>query len=102
MLRITLVRELEPPTLKLEGKLSGPWVNELEHTWSEFLKEDGPARSVTVDLSDVTFINSAGEKLLRTMLQQGADLQSRSLMTRFVLSQIKNQSNGKHTTRNGG
>lgn len=96
MLRITLVRESELPTLKLEGRLMGPWVSELEHTWSEALKEDGPARSVTVDLSDVTFISSEGQKLLKSMLAQGADLQSRSLMSQFIVSQIKKQSNGKH------
>ena len=102
MLRITLIKESELPTLKLEGKLSGPLVNELEHTWSEVLREDGPARSVTVDLSDVTFVDAEGQKLLKSMFQQGADLQSRSLMTQFIAKQIKNQPGGKHGTRNGG
>lgn len=101
MLRITLLREPGPSTLKLEGKLSGPWVPELEHSWNEFLNE-GLARPVQVDLSDVTFISSEGKRLLKSMLQQGADLQSRSLMTRFIIKQIKNGSNGNHTTENGG
>lgn len=92
MLRITLLRDLEPPTLKLEGKLSGPWVPELERSWNEFLNE-GLARPVQVDLSDVTFISSEGRKLLKSMFQQGADIKSRSLMTQFILSQIKNGSN---------
>lgn len=102
MLRITLIQESELPTLKLEGKLSGPWVNELEHSWIQVLKEDGPAQSVTVDLSDVTFVDAEGQKLLKSMCQQGADLQSRSLMTQFIVNRIKKQSNGKHGTRNGG
>jgi anti-anti-sigma regulatory factor len=102
MLRITFVRESELPTLKLEGKLSGPWVYELEHSWSEMLKEHGPARSMTVDLSDVTFISAEGKELLKSMLQRGAELHSRSLMTQFILSQIKNHSNGEHATGNGG
>lgn len=101
MLRITLVREPEPPTLKLEGRLSGPWVGELEHTWIDFLKE-GLAKPVQVDLSDVTFVSSEGQKLLTSMSQQGADLHSRSLMTQFILSQIKQRSNGNHTTETGG
>jgi anti-anti-sigma regulatory factor len=102
MLRITLIRESEPPVLKLEGKLSGPWVNELEHTWRGFLKEEGPARLMTVDLSDVTFVSSEGQKLLKSMWQQGADLQGRSLMTRFIIEQIKNGSNGNRPTTHGG
>jgi anti-anti-sigma regulatory factor len=102
MLRITVARKAELPTLKLEGELSGPWVNELEHTWSEVLKESGPRRPVTVDLSDVTFISAAGQQLLKSMLREGANLQSRSLMSQFIVSQIKKQSNGKQATRNGG
>lgn len=96
MLRITLLREPEPPTLKLEGKLSGPWVSELEHCWSEFHRE-GLARPVQVDLSDVTFVSSDGRRLLKAMLHEGADLRSGSLMTQFVLNQIKKASNGNHS-----
>ncbi len=101
MLRITLLREPGPPMLKLEGKLSGPWVPELERSWNECLNE-GLARPVQVDLSEVTFISTEGETLLKTMFQQGADLQSHSLMTQFILSQIKKGSNGNHNTGNGG
>jgi anti-anti-sigma regulatory factor len=101
MLRITLVPASEPPTLKLEGKLTGPWVGELEHSWSE-LSLDGHQHPVTVDLTDVTFISPEGKKLLRSMLKHGTDLQSRSLMTQFILSQIKSESNGKHESRTGG
>ena len=100
MLKITLAREPEPPTLKLEGKLSGPWVNELEHAWTE-ISQPGEMR-LLVDLSDVTFISAEGQKLLKSMFKQGVDLQSRSLMTRFILSQIKKECNGNHATDNGG
>lgn len=95
MLRITLLRESEPPTLKLEGKLSGPWVGELEHTWNEISQPDPARTEIVVDLSDVTFISSEGQKLLKSMFRQGANLQSRSLMTQFLLTQIKKEPNGK-------
>ena len=101
MLRITLVQESEPPTLKLEGKLSGPWVRELQHSWSEIRGYQQPS-AVAVDLTDVTFVSSEGKQLLKSMLNEGAELQSRSLMTQFILSQIKNNSNGNHVTGNGG
>ncbi|HEV2177382.1 MAG TPA: hypothetical protein VGW33_09295 [Terriglobia bacterium] len=101
MLRITLVPECEPSTLKLEGKLSGPWVEELGRSWSEISKR-APAQSPVVDLSDVTFISSEGQKLLKSMYRQGADLQSRSLLTQFILSQVKNGSNGNEASGNGG
>jgi anti-anti-sigma regulatory factor len=101
MLRITLAQGPQPSILKLEGKLSGPWVNELEHSWTEML-QSGLAPSVPVDLSDVTFISSEGKTLLKTMLQQGADLQSRSLLTQFILGQIKDESQAQPAARNGG
>lgn len=101
MLKITLLGDPELPTLKLEGKLSGPWVSELEHSWNGFLYE-GLKRPVEVDLSDVTFISSEGKKLLKSMFEQGANLQSRSLMTRFILNQIKIGPDGNHTAENGG
>ncbi len=97
MLRITLVRESESPVMKLEGNLSGPWVDEVEHAWHE-VSHDRPAKPVVVELSDVTFVSREGRKLLKSMLREGADLQSRSLMTQFLVGEIKR--NG--TTRNGG
>ncbi|HEY6293141.1 MAG TPA: hypothetical protein VI455_16440 [Terriglobia bacterium] len=101
MLRITLVPESEPTTLRVEGKLSGPWVHELEHSWDEISKCK-PTKRVTVELSDVTFVSSEGRELLRSLLHRGADLQSRSLMTRFILGQVKIGSNEGHKTTKGG
>jgi ABC-type transporter Mla MlaB component len=101
MLRITLVREAELSTLKVEGRLSGPWVAELEHSWNEFLKE-GMAPSVQVDLSEVTSVSSEGKQLLRRMWEQGAKLQSRSLMTQFILNQIRKEMKEKPSGGEGG
>jgi anti-anti-sigma regulatory factor len=97
MLRITLVPGSEPSTLKVEGKLSGPWVTELERSWSEISRRETP-RPV-VDLSDVTFVSAEGKKLLKFMFQQGAHLQSRSLMTQFILSQLQTESKSTATPR---
>jgi hypothetical protein len=33
MLRITADLDSDPIVLKVEGKLKGPWVTELEHCW---------------------------------------------------------------------
>ncbi|HTV53993.1 MAG TPA: hypothetical protein VMI06_03680 [Terriglobia bacterium] len=93
--------ESKPLTLKLEGKLAGPWVTELEQSWNVILRNE-QQRPVAIDLTDVTFISTEGKELLKSMLRQGTNLQSRSLMTRFILSQIKNESNGNYGTRNGG
>ena len=74
--------------------MTGPWVDELERSWSQVSKRQ-PSRPV-VDLSDVTFVSAEGKRLLKSMFQQGADLQSHSLMTRFILTQVKSGSNENH------
>ena len=97
MLRITLAQESELSTLRLEGAISGPWVDELELTWSD-IRGTGPGRRVVVDLSEVSFVDSEGQELLRWMFTQGAELRSGPLVsvTRLILNRIKNDSNEKH------
>jgi ABC-type transporter Mla MlaB component len=72
MLRITLL--LEPnagPTLKLEGKLLGPWVDELRHACLEHAINSAQVR---LDLSSVTFVDSGGANLLRELIRQGVSI----------------------------
>jgi len=56
-------------TLKLEGKLLGPWVDELIRACEE---PRTPPSCLRLDLSAVTFIDSAGAKLLDDLIRQGA------------------------------
>jgi hypothetical protein len=66
MLRIT--RILEPhsaPTLRLEGKLLEPWIEEL-------LQEC--ADGIRLDLSAVTFVDTAGAMLLRQLIERGTEI----------------------------
>lgn len=66
MLRITCINEPKSPTLKLEGKLAGPWVDEVEKTWRS-IRQPAGGQALVVDLNDVSFIDRAGEKLLKQM-----------------------------------
>jgi len=93
MLRITLNQESEPATLKLDGKITGPWVSELRLSWAD-LRRSNPDGPVIVDLTEVTFIDSEGKKLLSSLVRQGASLESRSLVTRFIIDRIRQESNG--------
>ena len=86
MLRIT-VEDGSRPSIRLEGKLSGPWVGELERTWKKFTAHEASG-TITVDLSEVTFIDSAGKKLLSTLVERGAELRAAHLMTKYVVGQI--------------
>jgi len=92
MLKISLTNGSEVTVVKLEGTLRQPWVEELERTWCQVTSK-APADSVVVDLSDVTFIDSQGKKLLGRMFRQGAELRNGPLMTRYVVNQIKQAEN---------
>ncbi len=72
MLKITTLTTEEGMAIKLEGKLAGALVSELERTWREV--STGVSRnSVLVDLCGVTFIDVGGKKLLRLMFGEGAE-----------------------------
>lgn len=72
MLRITTEESKESTNLKLEGKLAGVWVNEVEQTW-QMVVRDSPREHVLVDLCDVTFIDVKGKQLLKRMRRAGVE-----------------------------
>lgn len=88
MLRISWDQEASPARLRLHGKVSGPWVEELERVWDE-IRTKGP--HLIVDLTEVTFVGRDGRQLLGEMLRQGAELQSGPLM-RFTIDRIRQES----------
>ena len=69
MLKITeIVQSDSGRTFKLEGKLLGPWVDELRNACTQPLDR---LEQVGLDLAAVTFVNAAGAKLLRELIRQG-------------------------------
>jgi anti-anti-sigma regulatory factor len=83
MLRITCtVDDTSLATLKLEGKLVGPWVAELRQTCAQRPACVGGWR---LDLSAVSFVDEAGVQLLREQLRLGATLSACSAVVRALL-----------------
>jgi ABC-type transporter Mla MlaB component len=70
MLRITIDEGEQSVVLRLEGKLIGPWVAEVEQCWRRAFSMLGD-RSVQVDLSAVSFVDTAGGALLARMYDAG-------------------------------
>jgi len=87
MLRITVQESAQVSTFKLEGKLTGPWVRELEQSWTAAAISD-PKRALVVDLADVSFIDFAGKQLLARMHASGAKLIARSCMNCAIIEDI--------------
>ena len=95
MLRIYIHDEVPVTSIVVEGKLVGPWVNELEKCW-ETVVVAHPCKSLLVDLMHVTFIDSEGRALLTRMRQKGAKLLSSGVLINFIVADIeaKHGSNG--------
>lgn len=86
MLKITYKGTPDSTNVKLEGKLSGPWVDELERSWREYTRH--PSGNVTIDLSGVTYIDPEGKRLLSRMVGKGVCLEGTRLMTKYVIDEI--------------
>ena len=69
MLRITRIdgRDSEQ-TLKVEGKLLGPWVSELLNVCT---LSNGQSGRTSLDLSGVTYVDQVGAKLLKNLTVRG-------------------------------
>ncbi len=73
-------------SLILEGRLAGPWVEELNDYWRKLtVSQRGNA---LIDLSGVTFIDATGKMLLERLWQQGAKLRATGCLTRCIVEEI--------------
>ena len=71
MLKITIQDAPDVLTFKLEGSLIGDWARELERSWKAGHSDLG-RRSVLVDLTGTTFIDSEGKRVLARLFRDGA------------------------------
>ncbi len=87
MLRITILDSSREFRLRLEGRLAGPWVEELEMCWVT-AQSTVSNREVAIDLRDVDYIDDAGERLLASMHRHGARLLGVRPMTAHLIGEI--------------
>jgi ABC-type transporter Mla MlaB component len=84
MLRIS---EIQPPnhgvTLRLEGRVAGPWVAELLKACEDVL---AAGRVLKLDLGEVEFLDASGVALLSSLRSRGVPLIACSM---FVETQLK-------------
>jgi anti-anti-sigma factor len=98
MLKVTTTNQNQTVTLKLEGKLAGPWVQEVTRVWDDTAQT--PRSGYVVDLRSVTFIDSPGKALLATMSQHGAQLIATDCLTRNIVDEILKESYSRPEPRN--
>ena len=86
MLKITHHISAGSRHLTLEGRLIGPWVNELEQAWNGIKQSHGG--TIVVDLTGITFIEDNGKQLLSRMWREGAELIATGCCNRPIVEQI--------------
>jgi ABC-type transporter Mla MlaB component len=90
MLRIYIHDQVPVTSFVLEGKLVGPWVEELEKHW-ESASAASSSRTMLVDLADVSFIDAEGRALLARMRQKGVRLLSAGVLINAIVAEIDAQ-----------
>jgi anti-anti-sigma regulatory factor len=98
MLKVTTTDQNQTVTLKLEGKLVGPWVQEVTRVWDDTART--PRGGYVIDLRSVTFIDSPGRALLATMSRHGAQLIATDCLTRNIVDEIQKESYSQPESRN--
>jgi len=73
----------EEGTLNLEGRIVGPWVDQLRRSCEEVLTTGAP---LTLDLAEVDFVDQEGARLLMNLMGSGVALVN---CPAFVREQLK-------------
>ena len=93
MLRISVQQASHSLLFVLEGRLVGPWVQELRIAWRQRIDIE-PRPQLTVDLCGLTAMDTAGRDLLRELLHHGATLRCSDVMNQYLVEQM-NRTSGR-------
>ena len=92
MLRITVHEEPDLVTLKVEGKLKGAWVKELERAWHETCL-NADRRSIRADLTALNFVDDRGKGLLVLMRRKGVELLASGPLMSSLIEEVTRRAN---------
>ena len=84
MLRVTASKSgNHQVVLRLEGRVSGPWVSELSEVCEKAL---GDGDRLVLNLAEVSFLDTAGVDLIRSLQSRGIEVVDCSM---FVQEQLR-------------
>jgi hypothetical protein len=92
MFRVSVTDNQAATLLDVEGRLAGPWVDELKACWE---REKGRGRPIRVRLAGATFIDASGRALLEEMSASGVELEGGGCLIRAILAAITGKFCGK-------
>ena len=98
MLRIMLHRNGSGHRLELAGRLCGPWVDETEKVWQSL---ECSGEEIEVDMREVTWVDTAGCRLLAAMHRTGVRLIAKGVWMTALIEEIAGPQplNGKRPRR---
>lgn len=73
------------PTLNMEGKLAGDWPQQAR----DLVTKDIVPKGLVVDLTDVSYVDSAGEQLLKWLASVGAVFAARSVYAVAICERLR-------------
>jgi ABC-type transporter Mla MlaB component len=88
MFRITTDTDSQALTLRLEGRLEGPWVTVLAQCFSSALPKLR-GRRLRVDLNGVTHVDAGGKAQLAEIYAHDAELVGEDLESKALVSEIQ-------------
>lgn len=94
MIRVTIEEEVGQIVLRVEGKLNGPWVPELERCWRATSSRAGK-KPLRAELSGVSFVDDSGKALLTEMFDNRVQLTATSPMIKALVEQIRSSATGR-------
>lgn len=93
MLRIHVEHSPRLTTIRLEGKLVDPWVDELVQVWADLSAFPRVDLAFRVDLDAVSFIDESGKSVLCVLWMAGCELHGAGTFISSVIEEITNNSN---------
>ena len=90
-LRITVSEDPESMTVRLDGRVTGAWVNECDRACRSILASLG-SKKLRVDLRGVTHVDASGRRLLGEIHQRaGATFLADTPMTKYFAQEAQGQ-----------
>jgi len=88
-------------TIKLEGRVTGPWVAELDRLWQQASPSLG-SRQLSLDLRETTYADAGGIEALRAIYSQTkASILTSTPWTQYLAEEITSSKAKKQTDTTG-
>ena len=89
LLKISVDQNPEEATLRLEGRVTGPWVDEFKKAWASLCDSLG-RKKLWIDLRGVTHMNTDGKQVLAEIHSKtGAEFIADTPMTKYFADEAR-------------